>query len=202
MSGRAMVTASQSPRVIASSMICAVWKPPVQNTGRSPTAFLMARASGKVEAFDLVLRSARPLPGFLEQLAGQPAAEQQVVAQRQHAAGNQAVVGLLQLRDREIAGRVLGMRERGAGGDVNRVDAVLLEPLADLNRVLEDVAGLFLLEQRVVVLGRADLHLQVEVAADALADRLDDLAHEARPVGQDAAVFVGPVVDPRAQELA
>ena len=47
----------------------------------------------------------------------------------------------------------------------------------------------------------ADLHLQVEVVADALADRADDVEHESRPVLERAAVLVLAIVDRRAQEL-
>ncbi len=63
-----MLTASQSPRVIASRMTDAVWKPPVQSTG-TETACLIARASGQVEPFDLVGGHARVEPLLLEQLA-------------------------------------------------------------------------------------------------------------------------------------
>ena len=63
------------------------------------------------------------------------------------------------------------------------------------------VAGLLFRQQRVVEFRRADLHLQVKVRADARADRLDDLADELRAVGQHAAVFVGAIVDTRAEKL-
>ena len=42
-----MLTPSQSPRVIASRMTDAVWKPPVHSTG-TETACLIARASGRL----------------------------------------------------------------------------------------------------------------------------------------------------------
>ena len=44
MSGRAMLTASQSPRPSAAAMTDAVWNPPVQITG-TVTACLIARVS-------------------------------------------------------------------------------------------------------------------------------------------------------------
>ena len=56
-------------------------------------------------------------------------------------------------------------------------------------------------KQRVVVVDGADLHLQVEVAADLLADRADDLQEEARAVLERAAVLVVAVVDRGAEEL-
>ena len=46
MSGRAMLTASQSPRSIAAAMTDAVWNPPVQITGIVDRR-LIARASGR-----------------------------------------------------------------------------------------------------------------------------------------------------------
>ena len=55
--------------------------------------------------------------------------------------------------------------------------------------------------QRVVILGGADLHLQVEVVADLGADGADDFEHEAGAVLERAAVFVLAVVDRRAEEL-
>jgi hypothetical protein len=58
------------------------------------------------------------------------------------------------------------MRERRARGDVEAVDARLLEPTADLDRLGQRVAGLLPGEELVVVLDRADLELQVVVVAD------------------------------------
>ena len=83
------------------------------STGMVPTAFLIARASGR---FIPSIRSFGPravFPPALEQVGRQLAGEQDVIAQRQHAAGDQAVVGLSQLVDRQVAGRVLRMRKRG-----------------------------------------------------------------------------------------
>ena len=101
------------------------------------------------------------------------------------------------------AGRVARMRKRAAGRDVDGVDARLDQPLAHLRRLLDRVARAFELEdeQRVVVLGGADLHLQVEVATDPRADGPDDLEDEARAVLERSAVFVRAIVDGRAQEL-
>ena len=95
------------------------------------------------------------------------------------------------------------MREEGAGRHVDRVDARLDQPLAHAHRVVQRVAGRADAEERhgIGVLHGADLHLQVEVAADALADRADDVEHESRPVLERAAVFVLAIVDRRAQEL-
>jgi hypothetical protein len=57
------------------------------------------------------------------------------------------------------------------------------------------------LEQRVVVVGRADLHLQVEVATDARANGLDDLDDEPRAILERTAVLVLAIVDRGAEEL-
>ena len=54
---------------------------------------------------------------------------------------------------------------------------------------------------RVVVLLDADLHLEVEVVADAGPDRLHDLEHEPGAVLERTAVLVLPVVDRGAEEL-
>ena len=51
------------------------------------------------------------------------------------------------------------MGEGAAGRDVERVDAGRLQPLRDLNGILHRVPGGFERQQRVVVIGRRDLHL-------------------------------------------
>ena len=56
-------------------------------------------------------------------------------------------------------------------------------------------------EERVRVLGGADLHLQVEVVADLAADRAHRLEQQARPVLERPAVLVLAVVDRRGEEL-
>ena len=75
--------------------------------------------------------------------------------------------------------------------------------LQTCDRVLDGVARRLRPEeeQRVVVLGGADLHLQVEVAADLRADRPDDLDDEPGAVLERPAVLVRAVVDRRAEEL-
>ena len=55
--------------------------------------------------------------------------------------------------------------------------------------------------ERVVVFDGADLHLQVEIAADLGANRADNLEHESRAVLELAAVLVLAIVDRRAEEL-
>jgi hypothetical protein len=77
------------------------------------------------------------------------------------------------------------------------------EPAAYLDRVFHRVAAPleFQKRERVVVFLGADLHLQVEVVADLLADGLDDVEHETGAILQRSAVLVVPVVDRRAEEL-
>ena len=67
---------------------------------------------------------------------------------------------------------------------MNGIDPGLHEPLAHLDRIGDRVARRPPPEQRqrIVVLGRADLHLQVKVVPDLGADRLDDVEDEARAV--------------------
>ena len=84
---------------------------------------------------------------------------------------------------------------------MNRIDAGIDEPLADLYRFLKGVPRLLQLEQRVVVIDGADLHLQMEVGADLGPDRLDDLDHEAGAILEGAAVFVLAIVDGGAEVL-
>ena len=71
---------------------------------------------------------------------------------------------------------------------------VALAPFRDLDGVVEHVA-LLLPRDDVVAVDGAELDLQVEVAADARADRADHLQQEARAVLQRPAVLVGAVVD-------
>ena len=120
------------------------------------------------------------------------------------AARRELLVGVGQQIDVQVRpGRIPWVRERAAGGDVDRVDAGVHQPPAHLRRLLDGVAGLLVLqhEQRVVVIGRADLHLQVEIAPDAGPDRPDDVEDETRAVLERPAVLVGAVVDRRAEKL-
>ena len=95
------------------------------------------------------------------------------------------------------------MREEAPGRHVEGVDPGLLQPLAHLHRFLGRIAGRPDAEERdgVVVFLHADLHLQVEVVADLLADRAHDLEDEAGAVLERSAVLVLPIVDGRAEEL-
>src|SRR5262249_48031628 len=111
------------------------------------------------------------------------------------------VVGFDQLVEREGTGRVARVRKRTARRYVNRVDAVFDKPLADLYRVGDGVTLAFKRQQRVVVFGGADLHLQVKVGPDPGADGADDFAHEASAVLKRAAVFVFAIIDGRAEKL-
>ena len=82
-----------------------------------------------------------------------------------------------------------------------RVDASLFEPLTYLHRILERIPLGLVIVERVVVLDGADLHLEMEVLADLLANLTDDVEQKARAVRQRAAVVVLAVVDARAEEL-
>ena len=93
------------------------------------------------------------------------------------------------------------MRERASGRDVEAVDARLLEPLADLDGLLERVPVAHPRIDVAQVLARADLELHVVVVAHLAPDRSNDLEREARPVLERAAVLVLPVVDRRREEL-
>ena len=117
----------------------AVWNPPVQSTG-TLTAALIFSASGRLMPSIFDHRRGASSQRRLRRASEQLAAEQHVVAEGVRAARNQRVVGLAQLLEREVAGRILRMREHVAGGDVNRVDAVLDEPLAHLDRLVDGVA--------------------------------------------------------------
>ena len=96
------------------------------------------------------------------------------------------------------------MRKRAAGRDVDGVDAGLDQPLADLHRLLDGVAGRLRASGRAArCCARSALIFicRWKSRADARADRLDDLDDEARAVLERPAVFVGAIVDRRAQEL-
>ena len=95
------------------------------------------------------------------------------------------------------------MREEAAGRHVDRIDAGLDQPLAHLHGFVDGVARRSSPEERhgIVVIGGADLHLQVEIGADLLANRANDIENEASAVLERAAVVVLSVVDRGAQEL-
>ena len=188
-----MLTASQSPRSIALRMTEAVWKPPVQMTGTVDRLLDDARI-GQGQPLDLIRRHAgvEPLPAEQTRRSALPRNSRQL-RKRVAAARGELLVGVRQHVDVQVAaGRIPRMREGAAGRDMDRVDAGLDQPVADLRPIPRRVlpAAPRPGEQRVVVVGRADLHLQVEVAADPRADRPDDVEHEAGAVLERAAVFV------------
>src|SRR5262249_57880271 len=73
------------------------------------------------------------LPPPAEEGPEEAAGENPVVAVRQGAAGKDGGVGALHVVHREAAGRVAGVGEDAAAGDVDRVDPGLLEPLAQFD---------------------------------------------------------------------
>ena len=74
------------------------------------------------------------------------------------------------------------MRELGAGADVEVVDAVVLEPAADAQRLLDRVPLREPGEDLVQVLAQADLEAEAEVVTDLALHRANDLEREARAV--------------------
>ena len=93
------------------------------------------------------------------------------------------------------------MRERAPGRDVDRVGAGLLEPAAHLHGVVDRVPAAEPEEECVRALRGADLHLQVEVVADARAHRAHGLEQQARAILERPAVLVLAIVDRRGEEL-
>ena len=156
---------------------------------------------GQVQPLDMAEVTAGLFPAPLEEAARETAFEEQVIAAGEQPARDERVVGLAQLLDREIAGGIARMRKEAAARDVNRVDAFCFEQAADLDGIFERVALRLAVEERVVVLDGADLHLQVKITADLGTDRANDLNHEARTILELAAVVVIAIVDSRAEEL-
>lgn len=97
--------------------------------------------------------------------------------------------------------RVARVGERAAGGAVDGIHARRLQPPAHLDALLHGVALPGPGEEGVVVLGDADLGLEVEVPAHLGTDGGNDLHQEAGPVLQGPPVLVRAVVDGRAEEL-
>src|SRR5687768_13028279 len=95
------------------------------------------------------------------------------------------------------------MREEAADRHVNRVDPRLDEPFAHLNRFGQGVARRAPPERRedIVEVLRTDLHLQMEIAADAGPDGAHDLENKPRAILQWPAVLVLAIVDRRTEEL-
>ncbi len=156
---------------------------------------------GQVHPLDVPEIASGLFPSPLEERAGEAALEEQIIATGQQSARDERVVGLAQLLDGQGACRVAGVREEAAARHVDRVDAFRLEQPADLDGVLERIPFRLVVEECIVVLDRADLHLQVKITSDFGANRADDLEHEARAVLELAPVLVLAVVDPRAEEL-
>ncbi len=169
---------------------------------RHPDRLLDLPGVGEVRPFDLVRLGGGIVP--LPARQTREVAEQVIGPIGGLAARDHHVVGLDELLDRQIdAGRIARMREERPGRHVDGIDAGLHQHLADLDRLVQGVAGRADAEERDrvgVILG-ADLHLQVKIAADLRPDRLHDVDHEAGAVLDRSAVFVLPIVDGRAQEL-
>ena len=160
-----MVTPWHSPSTSACSMTVAVWNPPVQSTGMLDRLLDAVRV-GQVHPLDVPEVAAGLFPSPLEEPAGEAAVEEEVVAPGQQSARDERVVGLAQLLDGQVACGIARVREEAAARHVDGVDALRFEQPADLDGVFERVPFRLVVEERVVVLDRADLHLQVEVAAD------------------------------------
>ena len=159
---------------------------------------------GQRQAFDLIGGDTGVQPLLAEEFASELVVEQQQVAERIGAARRQLLIGVGQEIDVQVgARRVAWMRERAAGRHMDRVNTRFDQPLAHLRRFFDRVPRTLMpqQEQRVVMLGGADLHLQMEVATDARTNRTHDLEDEARAVFERTAVLVFPVVDRRTQKL-
>ena len=180
-------------------MIEAVWNPPAHSTGTS-TDCLTARASSRLIPSTPSLRTRRSHAHAKPLLIGRRA-EHEVVPERVLPAREHRVVGADHVGDGELPRGVARVREEVAGGDVQPVDAGLDQPLADLDRLLEGRPLLAPGEERLAVVDRADLELEVEVVPDLLAHRAHDLEREARAVLERPAVVVGAVVDRGGEEL-
>ena len=141
----------------------------------------------------------RPPPA--EEGPGDRVGQQEIHPARVDSLREHRVVPPCRLLDRPAPRRVGRVRKRVAGGDVDRVHAVLLGPLAELHRFVERVALPLPGIKGVAVVHGADLDLEVKSWADLVADRPDDLVDEPIPVPERAAVIVLAVVDPRAEEL-
>ena len=155
---------------------------------------------GEVDPLDVAL-GVRPCPPPAEDLGERRRAEGEVVAEGVLAAGEDRVVGLDDLRGRELACGVARVREAAARADVQVVDARLLEPAAHLQRLLERVPLGQPRHQLVQLLLGGDLVADAEVRPDRLADRPHHLEPEARAVLERPAVVVGAVVDGGGEEL-
>src|SRR6266540_5257304 len=79
--------------------------------------------------------------------------------------------------------------------------AGLCQPAAHLDVLLERVARLLPRQSGVVVIDAVDLELHVVLRADLVANSIDDLDSKTCAILERAPVFVGTIIDPRAQEL-
>src|ERR1051325_726918 len=140
---------------------------------------------GQVGALNVIRGNAGLQPQIFEHRARHGPTEKQQVAQAVLAAGGELLVYVPEHVERQIASRrILRVRESAPCRHVNGVDPCVDQPFANLNRVVDRIARPLELQERqvVVVVRRADLHLQVEVVADLLPDRLDDLDNESGAV--------------------
>ena len=95
------------------------------------------------------------------------------------------------------------MREQAAGRDVDRVDAGLDQPVADLHRFVDGVAGGPMPKKARALLWSCALIFicRWKSVPTRCADRPHDLEDEAGAVLERAAVLVVAIVDRRAEEL-
>ena len=89
-----------------------------------------------------------------------------------------------------VAGGIARMWKRAAGGYMHAIHAGIDQPLAYLNRLLDDIPWflVFQSQQRVVVIDAVDLHLQMKIRSDLAADGAHDFQRETRSVLDRAAV--------------
>jgi hypothetical protein len=84
---------------------------------------------------------------------------------------------------------------------MDSVDAGGLQPPANLDRVFDGIARLFLGQHRVVVFGCADLDLKMEIISHFPPDRAHDVEQETSAIFERAAIPIGPVIDGGAEKL-
>src|SRR5579875_3133890 len=128
-------------------------------------------------------------------------AEQQIISKCICARGEHRVVGLLDRVEVKVPRRIKRVGEKASNRDMECIRSGFLDPFRQLQTIFERVP-LFFPGNDVVVVHSAEFDLKMESAANAGADRLDDLQQKARPATEIPAIFVGAVIYSRAEKLS